>query len=253
MQRFLLFLFVLFVSLPVPSLVLAQFQENEGQYFSRQGMSIVRNMKVADRHYNEALQKLERGDPFSSEYSFILSMHSFYPRTSAYNPDSSALVDQLMQFAFLYDTAEDPIKSSQALVNYNAFVKNHVMDIKVLFMAYSLSQQDATFGNSMYFNKIIDALETIIVPEFKKGETPEDAFYVSNYGEPTFIMQSLGVKSLGEEIYKIGPGQTYKVYDVQNLETGKKYPLFFNVSIPMKALADMAIIKKEKKPIVPKL
>ncbi|MDH5721976.1 MAG: hypothetical protein OEY94_01470 [Alphaproteobacteria bacterium] len=252
MQRFLVFLSVVFVFISVPSLVFAQFKKGQENY-SRQEMSIHRNMEVAERYYNEALQKLESGSRFGSDNSYIASMHSFYPQTSAYDADSGKLVDQLMQYAFLYDTEEDPVKKSQALVNYNTFVKEHLMDINVLFMAYSLSQQDASFGNVAYYNKIIDILETIIVPEFKKGETPADAFRASNFGEPTFVMQSLGVEPLKEESYEVSPGEHYRVYDVKNTKTGEEYPLFFDISIPMKAMADKAALEKGKNPIVPKL
>lgn len=252
MHRFLYFLFILAVLTSVPEPAFAQQSNKKFSY--RESQNILRNMKRADKIYEEYMRYIRmEGRGNTTDYANVLTLRSYYPQTSFYNPDSDALVDQLMEFAFRFDTAEDPVQGSLVLVEYNEFLQNHMLDIKVLFMAKNLSRQDASFGNTMFFDQLIGILEKMITPELKKGEQPEDAFMVANFGEITFITQSLGVKTLNTETYEPSPGLFYEVRNIRNLKTGEEYPLFFDISIPLKALGDQKVIEKDKRPVVPKL
>ena len=223
--------------------------------YSRRSSSIIRSMKQAEQQYDGFWKDLNQGRLDEGDYYLtMVSLKSYYQHTSFYEADSDKLVDQLMQYAFKYDTQEDPLEANKALYEYNDFLRKHITDIQVLYMAYNLSRQDASFGNSMHMEKLVKALEqTIFTNRESRGFRPEDAHIVSNYGEEKFILQSQGLEILEKETYEPNIGIFYSVYDVRDPKTDEEYKIFMDSSIPHNAMEKKAILEKESKPIVPKL
>lgn len=186
----------------------------------------------AGPHYRSMVRQLMTFIPEDFNYSMFRLQYS---RSDYYRPDASALIQDLMQQAYIVDEgAESEEERETALKTYHSILSQHLANYGVLKQAIVFSYQDPRFGNYKTLQAILDGmLESI--ERSGNGETLNGAYDVITMEEETALLVTLGKKVISTEARSSGISH-YNMHLVEETAEGMQgqtSTIFVDTRIPV--------------------
>ena len=182
-------------------------------------------------NYNAMVRNALKNKPKKFDF---MQLRIYYARTPHYDPIGQETLDLMNRYAYIMMNEEDEERVKSATLAYQAVVSNHLAHIDVILQALSFARQDRRFGKPAFFEWMRDGLiKTVVISG--SGFSLQQAYDIITMQEETILLQRLGFRKI--ESFQRHEGVIYyNMHDVENVETGRKFTIFVNTSIPMKFL-----------------
>jgi len=178
----------------------------------------------ADAKYNSLLERVKQGDATANLGELRLD----FAATSEYTADTDAdLLREMLTSLNKRDFAAAIASAEKALKDYYVDIDAH----QVLYVAYrETNDSDKAKFHQDIVNALLDALLSS-----GDGKSEATAYTVISTREEYIVMQVKGLKPLKQSIVT----EQHHQYDTMEAENqkGEKQTLYFNIDMPMGALA----------------
>jgi len=156
-----------------------------------------------------------------------------YARCPYYDPYGDATLSKLVDLSKQIE-GDDTNRSIKALREYKAIIKKHLANLDIILMALSNSRKDSKYGDPSGLQKIKQALTKSITNEYKDGTSPEKAITIVTMAEQGYVLGQQKAKKIDNELVE-SEGSFINIYDLASEKDGRKYTLFFDVTLPILA------------------
>lgn len=180
----------------------------------------------------------------------MLRLRNFYTYTRHYDPFSKAVIDEMVEYAYIADTSDDTIAVNQALANYRELLNKHLANLDVVSYALMLSRLDVRYGDEYFLKKVRDSIRTLWDGQEGVGKEPQHPYKVVTFAELQYVVGTYGGEVVKSDVYTVGK-QFFDVRDIVT-EDGDYVQVFFDITKPIRNVAlKKAVREKEQKTVIP--
>lgn len=169
----------------------------------------------------------------NANVSNLENLRLSYARCPYYDPYGDLTLTKLVELSKEIE-GDDTSRSIKALREYKAIIKRHLANLDVVLMALSNSRKDSKYGEPSRLQKIKQALTKSIINEYKDGTRPDKAITIVTMAEQGYILGQQKAKKIDNELVE-SAGSFINIYDLASEADGRKYTLFFDVTLPILA------------------